>query len=170
MDKITKKMFDIYVELDGYFLVICDDENIKQDFINEIRNDYSNIEILSDYTFNDPWSIRDKLKTHPVLLVNVENKLEEVVVQNIKYHKEKYSSNLSYKDAVYVSLIGLREFLRINPLLFLGNSKTAYNIYYNDPQLSAFARNYIYIDDENYPQKFISEKVKKLYKDYKKTN
>ena len=94
----------------------------------------------------------------------LENKLEEIVTQNIKYHKEKYSSNLSYKEAVYVSLIGLREFLRINPLLFLCNSRTAYNIYYNDPQLSAFARNYIYVDDENYPQKFISQKAKKLYR------
>ena len=35
MDKITKKMFDIYVELDGYFLVICDDENYPQKFISE---------------------------------------------------------------------------------------------------------------------------------------
>lgn len=160
MDYITKKLFELYISLDGYVLVICDAENKKLEFINEIKNKYSNIEILSDYAFKDPWSIRDKLNSHPVLLLDVEEKLEEEVNRRIKYQKENYGTDMNYKDAVYTSLIGLREFLQINPLLFLCNSKTAYNIYYNDPQLSAFACNYIYVDDDNLNQKFISQKVK----------
>lgn len=160
MDQITKKLFELYISLDGYVLVICDADNEKIEFINEVKNKYSDIEILSDYTFKDPWSIRDKLNSHPVLLLDVEEKLEEEVNRRIKYQKENYGTDMNYKDAVYTSLIGLREFLQINPLLFLCNSKTAYNIYYNDPQLSAFAHNYIYVDDDNLNQKFISQKVK----------
>ena len=133
----------------GYFLIIYGKDESKEHFINEIKDNYANIEIINEYSFKDPWSLKDKLKDHPVLLVNVESKLNEACLDNKNYHKENYNTDISDKVAVYCSLIGLREYLRDNPVIILCNKEIARMIQCNDPQLSAFARNAIYLDDDS---------------------
>ena len=63
--------------------------------------------------------------------------------------------------AVYCSLIGLREYLRDNPVIILCNKEIARMIQCNDPQLSAFARNAIYLDDDS--KKIKNRKLRNEY-------
>lgn len=145
----------------GYYLIIYDKNEFKEHFINEIKTNYPHIEVTNDYTFLNPWYLKDKLKTHPVLLLDVESKLDEACLYYKNYHKENYNSDILDKEAVYCSLIGLREFLRDNPIILLCNNEIVKMIQCNGPQLSAFARNAIYLDDDR--KKIKNRKLRNNY-------
>ena len=147
-DKDLSREFEFCLLNGGYLLIVTEKEESKEHFINEIKTNYPHIEIISDYTFKDPWYFKDKLKIHPVLLLDVEIKLAEACLDYKNYQKKTYNSDFSDKEAVYCSLIGLREYLRDNPIIILCNNEIARLIQRNDAQLSAFASSSICLDDD----------------------
>ncbi len=103
----------------GYLVVISDDKTTKEKLIQQVKNEASNIEVLSEYSLKKSQDeIRNKLAEHSVLL----DKLEEHLKESDSYEQDRALS-------VYGDLIRYREATCHHPLIIICNSEIAEYIY-----------------------------------------
>ena len=127
-NQLTKKVLNKELKLikrvlnyDPYTIIASDDKNIREFFINGIKEDVVAIE---DYELYYPRCdvIHTNLQNNNVLLLNFEQKVKEYS----NHHKNKFDREW---HAIYYSLIPYRDLFRQNgmhSIVIVCDNKTAY--------------------------------------------
>lgn len=117
----------------GYLVVISEDITTKEKLVQQVKNEASDIEVLSEYSLmKSRDEIICKLAKHSVLL----DKLEEHLREADSYEQDKALS-------VYGDLIRYREATRYHPLIIICNSEIAeyiYGVYGYNCNLNSWAK------------------------------
>lgn len=158
MQQRLKKEIELRKQIVGYFLIISDDKARREKFVEEMKEEFPDIEFFYDYHLSySVWDIWDKLKTHSVMLLNFEEKLDEYVEYLQKLYLNKDKIQLSREVAVYTCIVRYREYARDNPLIILCTNEVGKEIIQGG-QVRDFVQR-LFLDKPEYQDE---TKVKKL--------
>ena len=160
MQERLRKEIELRKQITGYFLIISDDKVRRKKFVEEMKEEFPEIEFLYDYNLsNSVWDIWDKLKTHSVMLLNFEEKLDEYVEFLQKLYLNEYEIQLSRVTAVYTCLVRYREYARDNPLIILCTNEVGKEIIQGG-QVRDFVQR-LFLDKPEYKEE-TKTKIKKI--------